>query len=355
MCESVSCTVSLLPASTKCPLRNFNVSLDDHPSAIFSSAGGVLHSPVYGVTVYIPAGAILQEEQVEVSFRLVTEEGKIRRFVFNSPFKGSILCSGMFEFNAKSVSEAAKFNEFHSDVWIKLPHCLSFIGGSLKDYSSAVVVSDSGGQVEVETQALFSEGYSYVNLPVRHFSNYGVQHVQRRFTWSARHHRGKANVSMSKLANDFRKLSLSSECQSGGTSSSGNSPITQGRHLRQAMTRSSSLTSGSSSDRQALYAEVKTVTNRSFDQPTTRRELVHQRAMTPDGADDDDTMDVDTPRVQEHKDCHSSLDQELLHGASMSLYACVYQPVNRHTCTEWTADIVFAPLLPQAVNVSMKL
>ena len=354
MCESVSCTVSLLPASTKCPLWNFNVSLDDHPSAIFSSAGGVLYSPVYGVTVYIPAGAILGEEQVEVSFRLVTEEGKIRRFVFNSPFKYSILCSGMFEFNTKPVSEGAKFSEFHSDVWIKLPHCLSFIEGSLKDYSSAVVVSDSGGQVEVETQALFSEGYSYVNLPVRHFSNYGVQHVQRRFTWSARHHRGKANVSMFKLVNDFRKLSLFSECQSGGTSSSRNSPIIQGRQLRQAMTRSSSLASGSSSDRQALYAEVKTVTSRSFEQPTTRRELVHQHAMTPDGADDD-TMDVDTPYVQEHKDCHSSLDQELLHGASISLYACVYQPVNRHTRTEWTADIVFTPLLPQALNVSMKL
>ena len=290
---------------------------------------------------------------MEVSFRLVTEEGKIRRFIFNSPFKGSILCSGMFEFNAKPVSEGAKFSEFHSDVWIKLPHCLSFIGGSLKDYSSAVVVSDSGGQVEVETQALFSEGYSYVNLPVRHFSNYGVQHVQRRFTWSAKHHRSIVNVSMSKLANDLRKLSLSSGCQSCGTSSY--SPITQGRHIRQALTRSSSLTSGSSSDRQALYAEVKTVTSRSFEQPTTRRELVHQRAMTPDGADDDDTMDVDVPRVQEHKDCHSSLDQELLHGASISLYACVYQPVNRHTHTDWTADIVFAPLLPQAVNVSMKL
>ena len=90
MCESVSCTVSLLAASTKCPLRNFSVSLDDHPSAIFFSAGGVLHSPVYGVTVYIPAGAILGEEQVEVSFRLVTEEGKIQRFIFNSPFKGSM-------------------------------------------------------------------------------------------------------------------------------------------------------------------------------------------------------------------------------------------------------------------------
>ena len=354
MCESVSCTVSLLPASPKCPLRNFNVSLDDHPSANFSSAGGVLYSPVYGVAVYIPAGAILEEEQVEVSFRLVTEERKIRRFVFNSPFKGSILCSGVFEFNTKAVSEGAKFSEFHSDVWIKLPHCLSFIEGSLKDYSSAVVVSDSEGEVEVETQALFSEGYPYVNLPVRHFSNYGVLHVQRRFTWSAKHHRGKANVSMSKLANDFRKLSLSSGCQSGGTSSSGNSPITQSKHIQQAMTRSSSLTSSSSSHGQSLYAEVKTVTSRSFEQPTTRRELVHQRAVMPDSADDD-TMDVDAPCVQEHKDCHSSLDQELLHGASMSLYACVYQPVNRHTRTEWTADIVFAPLLPQAVNVSMKL
>ena len=336
--------------STNYPSRKFNVSLDDNPSAIFSSSGGVLYSPVYGVMVYIPAGAILGEDQVEVSFRLVTEEGKIRRFLAKSSFEGSILCSGVFQFEAKYVRapEGANSVKFHSDVWIKLPHCLSFIEGSLKDYSSAVVVSDSRGEVEVETQALFSKGYPYVSLPVRHFTNYGV--LRRRLTFPAKHHPGKANVSkhsVLKLASNLEKLTLSAS----GTN--GSSPITQGRHIRQTLTRSSSLTSDHSTHRQALCAEVKATTSRSFDQPATKQGLGHQHGMMVNPADDD-TMDVDALDVQEQNDSRSSFNQELLHGASMSLYACVYQPVNRHTCTEWTADIVFAPLLPQSLNVSSR-
>ena len=137
------CTTSLLPASTKYPSHNFNISLNDKPMATFSSPGGALYSPVYGLTVYIPAGAILGQEQAEVSFRLVTDEAEIRKFLFHSPFEGSVLCSGVFEFEARlgDAPNGEEFVKFHSDVWIELPHCLSFINGSLKDYSSAVVVS----------------------------------------------------------------------------------------------------------------------------------------------------------------------------------------------------------------------
>ena len=337
------CTTSLLPASTKYPSRNFNASLDDKPMATFSSPGGALYSPVFGVMVYIPAGAILGQEQVEVSFQLVTDEAEIQEFLFHSPFEGSVLCSGVFEFEAKLVDapNGEEFVKFHSDVWIKLPHCLSFINSSLKDYSSAVVISERRGKLEVETQALFSDGYPYVNLPVRHFSKFGVEHVQQRFNFPAKHYPGKVpNVSkhsMFKLTNDLQKLSLSSSCENGDTPKS---PIVKGRHIRQAVTRSSSLTSDRPLGGQTLLAEVRAITSRSIEQPATL-----------DPADED-LMDVDTPDVQDQNDCHSSLDQELLHGASMSLYACVYQPVNRHTCTEWTADIVFTPLLPQALNVS---
>ena len=100
-------------------------------------------------------------------------------------------------------------------------------------------------------------------------------------------------------------------------------------------------------DRQAPLAEVKATTSRSLEQQASL-EQVYQQSLD----SDDDTMDVDAPDVQKQKDDHSSLDQELLHGASIALYACVYQPVNRHTHAEWTADIVFTPLLPQALNVS---
>ena len=113
---------------------------------------------------------------MEVSFQLVTAEAEIREFLSHVMFEGSVVCSRVFEFEAKLVEapEGAKLDEFRSDVWIELPHCLLFIDGSLKDYSSAVVVSDSRGEVAVETQALFSEGYPYVNLPVRHFSRFCV-------------------------------------------------------------------------------------------------------------------------------------------------------------------------------------
>ncbi len=299
--------------------------------------------------VYIPAGAILGEEEVEVSFRLVTEETEIREFLSSPLLEGSVLCSGLFEFEAKVgySPNIVKVDKFHTDVWIELPHCLSFIEGSLKDYSSAVVVSDSRGKVEVETQALFSEGYPYVNLPVCHFSRFCVQYVQRRFTWSAKRHLGRANASkhlLPKLFYYLRKLSLSSGYESGDSPQFVESPIAQGKQIQSTL-----LTPYSPSGKQVLFTEVKPATT-SFPEQPMSQELVHQQSVDTD----DDMMDVDTPIVQEHNGCHSSLDQELLHGASMSLYACVYQPVNRHTRTEWTADIVFAPLLPQALNVSLQ-
>ena len=305
--------------------------------------------------MYIPAGAILGEDQVEVSFRLVTEEGKIRRFLAKSSFEGSILCSGVFQFEAKYVraQEGAQFDAFLCDVWIELPHCLSFTKGSLKDYSSAVVVSDSRGEVGVETQALFSEGYPYVNFPVHHFSRFCVSHSpKKRFTWSAKHHPGKANASkrvhsVSKLFSDLQRLSLSSGNDSGDSPISIESPIARGNHFQRAASQSAMFATYSPPDRRALLAEVKATTSRSFEQPA-RLELVRQQSLDLD----DDMMDIDAPGVQEPNDSRISRDQELLHGASMSLYACVYQPMNRHTLKEWMADIVFIPLLPQALNVS---
>ena len=344
------------PPTPSLPPFKYHYSLNDNPSAIFSSTGGVLYSPVYGVMVYIPAGAILEEEQVEVSFQVATEETEVHKFLSLVMLEGSVLCSAVFEFEVKLTSSPNRTNfdvvKFHSDVWIELPHCLSFIGGSLKDYSSAVVVSERRGKVEVETQALFSEGYPYVNLPVRHFSKFSVQHVQRRFTWPAKHHPSKllnaSKHSVYKLSSDLRQLSLSSSYKSGDFPMLVESPSTQSRYIRQAVTRSSLLTSYSPPGREALLAEVRSTTSRSLEQPA-RLELACLQSVDPA---DEDFMDVDTPDVQDQNDCHSSLDQELLHGASMSLYACIYQPVNRHTCTEWTADIVFTPLLPQALNVS---
>ena len=313
--------------------------------------------------MYIPAGAILGKEQVKVSFRLVVEEAEIQEFLSHSMFEGSVLCSGVFEFEAKLVDapDGEEFNKFHSDVWIELPHCLSFKESSLKDYSTAFVVSERRGKVEVEEQALFSEGYPYVNLPVRHFSKFCVHRKQQSFAWPMKLHIGKVpkssaskcTMSMSILASDLQKLSLSSSYESEDSPSYklSESPITKVRHVREALTRSSSLASEDSPlDRQAILAEVKLTSSKSLDQPA-RVQLVRQHAVAVDPADSNE-MDVDPPGVQDQSVCYSSLDRELLHGASMSLYVCVYQPMSRHKCSEWTADIVFTPLLPQALDVS---
>ena len=299
--------------------------------------------------MYIPAGAILGEEQVEVFFRLVTDNTANRIFLSQSMFEGSVLCSGVFEFEAKLVdnSDGEEFSKFHSDVWIELPHCLSFKGGSLKDYSTAFVVSERRGKVEVEEQALFSEGYPYVNLPVRHFSKYRVQRTQQTFTPPVRHRPGRlANARkhpMTTLVSDLHKLSLSDSFEKEDSPKLAESPVTKARHMRETLSQSSSHSSEDSSS--AVLAEVRSTTGRSLGQ------LVHQHAVAVDPADGDE-MDVDPPGVQDQSVCYSSLDRELLRGARMSLYVCVYQPLNRHKCSEWTAEIVFTPLLPQALDVS---
>ena len=308
--------------------------------------------------MYIPAGAILGEEQVEVSFRLVKEEVEVQKCLSQSMFEGSVLCSGVFEFEANLVNptDGKEFDRFHSDVWIELPHCLSFKNSSLKDYSTAFVVFKRKGKVEVEEQALFSEGYPYVNLPVRHFSKYYVQHAQQSFTRPAKHHTGKApkfsasKCTMSTLVSDLQKLSLSSSYKNGDSPKLAESPITNVRHMREAVTQSSSHASEDSLlDQRALLAEVKYTTSNFLEQAALRDlHLAHQNVSPEDG----DDMEVDPPDEQNQRDCCSSLDRELLHGASMSLYVCVYQPLNRHKCSEWTADIVFTPLLPQALDVS---
>ena len=321
------CTLFCVELATLPPFK-YHCPLDDHPSAIFSSAGGVLYSPVYGVMVYIPAGAILGEEQVKVSFRLVTEEAEVREFLSSPLLEGSVLCNGVVEFEAQFVDapDGVKFDKFHTDVWIELPHCLSFGGGSLNDYSRAFVVSDSKGKVEVETQALFSEGYPYVNLPVRHFSKFYVADSPKKRFPPALHVR-KA----------LPKLNASDSLEKYPASSSPQSCLKQLKKAAQT-----SAASPSAEERRRLYNEAKRVSSEASAEET-RQALIRQDASA--NLCDEDAMEVDPPAS------NTSLQQEDPSAPALSLVVCVCQPADRHKRDRWTADIVFAPLLPKTLKV----
>ena len=309
---STHCATVLLcspPRPWLCP------PLDDHPSAIFSSAGGVLYSPDYGVTVYIPAGAILEEEQVEVSFRLVTEEAEVQEFLSSPLLEGSVLCSGVVEFEAKLVDapDEVKFDKFQFDVWIELPHCLSFRGGSLNDYSRASVMSDSKGKVKVETQALFSEGYPFANLPVRHFSRFCVMDLPK------------------------KRLALKYPASS--------SPQSCFKQLKKAAQTSAA--SLSADKKRRLYFEMKKASSEALAEEK-RQALIRQD--TSANLSDQDAMEVDPP-APAGTASNTSLQQEDPSAPALSLMACVFQPADRHELDRWKADIVFAPLLPKALKV----
>ena len=323
------------------PPFKYHCTLNDNPSAIFSSSGGVLYSPVYGVMVYIPAGAILGEDQVEVSFQLVTAEAEIREFLSHVMFEGSVVCSGVFEFEAKLVEapEGANFAEFHSDVWIELPHCLSFIDGSLKDYSSAVVISDSRGKVAIENQALFSEGYPYVNLPVRHFSRFCVVHSpKKRFSTS----RGETTVSH--LRRYMQKMSLSSSIKDDQFAT----PHTQSKQLKQWMMESA--THSTAEEKKLRYIETKKASSEASAEEQQRQRLICQDASA--NLSDEAAMEVDPP-ASISSATSASLQQEDFNVLStkLSIMARVCQPEERNQWEWWTARIVFALHLPETYEV----
>ena len=310
------------------PPFKYHYPLDNHPSAIFSSAGGVLYSPVYGVMVYIPAGAILGEEQVEVSFRLVTEEAKIQELLSSPLLEGSVLCSGVVEFEAKFVDapDGVKFDEFHTDVWIELPHCLSFRNCSQNDNFRAFVVSDSRGKVEVETQALFSEDYPYVNLPVRHFSRFYVTDSPKK----------KFKTPKDEAAVSHLRMSMQRLCLSNGMHNEQfASPHTHSKQLKQRVTESS--TYSTAAERRSRNIEI-------------RKTLTQLGPCASLSDIDENVMEVDPPAPASIA-YNTSLQQEDHNAPALSLMACVCQPADRHERDRWTADIVFAPLLPKALKV----
>ena len=321
--------------TTMPPLPPFNCPLDDHPSAIFSSAGGVLHSPGNGVTVYIPAGAILEEEQVEVSFRLVTEEAEVREFLSHVMFKGSVVCSGVFEFEAKFVDapDGVEFVKFQSDVWIELPHCLSFGGCSPKDYSTAFVMSDSRGEMEMEAQALFSKGYPYVNLPVRHFSKFCVVHSpKKRFTPAL--HARKA----------LPKLNVSRSLEKYPANDSTTEQVKKAVQTLAA--------SPSADEKRRLYFEMKKASSEASAEEK-RQALIRQDASA--NLSDQDVMEVDPP-APAGTASNTSLQQEdltvqSLNVPKMAVMVCTYEPRGRSKLNQWSARIVFAPHLHNTYQV----
>ena len=355
-------TPSLPPFKYHCPL-------DDNPSAIFSSIGGVLYSPVYGVTVYIPAGAILGEEQVEVSFRLVMEEAEIEEFLSHPVFEGSMVCSAVFEFKAKLVDapDGKKLGDFRSDVWVEIPHCLSFGGYSLKDYSTAFVVSERRGKVEVEEQALFSEGYPYVNLPVRHFSKFcAIDAPKKRFGTTKKQTAvsrvRKRLTSAFCVRESLHKQSISDSFDSDKSGS----PHVRCKKVKQEVMESA--TCSSAAEKRTTFIEMKNTSSEASVKESNeasveeqRQALVRQdahvdqvllRQDASNGCGDEEAMEVDQC-APVNTASSTALQQEPVNETSayLSIIACVCQPVGRDKMERWMAEIVLVPLLPKALKV----
>ena len=265
---------------------------------------------------------------MEVSFRLVTEEAEIRELLSSPLLEGSILCSGVVEFEAKFVDapDGVKFDEFHTDVWIELPHCLSFINCLQNDYFRAFVVSDSRGKVEVETQALFSEGYPYVNLPVCHFSRFCVTDSPKK----------KFKTTKDETAVSHLRMLMQSLCLSNGIDNDQLPPhSTLSKQLKQRVTESS--TYSTATERRSRNIEI-------------RKTLIQLGPCASLRDIDENVMDVDPP-APAGTASSTSLQQEDPSAPALSLVACVCQPTDRHERDRWMADIVFAPLLPKALKV----
>ena len=341
------------------PAFKYHYPFDDNSLPNFSST--VVYSPGYGVTVYIPAGAILGKEQVEVSLRLVTEQAEIKVFLSHSMFEGSVLCSGVHEFEAKLVGapDDVEFSKFHSDVWIEFPHCLSFGGCSPKDYSTAFVVSESRGKVEVEEQALFSEGYPYVNLPVRHFSKFCVIHtLKKRFGTTRRQNTvslvRKRLTTASCVSESLHKLSISDSFDSDKSGS----PHARHKKVKQEVMESA--TCSSAAEKRTTFIEMNSTSSEASveeqRQALVRQDahahqvLLHQDAS--DGCGEEDAVEVDQ-RAPVNTASSAVLQQESVNKTSayLSTIACICQPVGRDKMERWMTEIVLVPLLPRALKV----
>ena len=103
--------------------------------------------------------------------------GRESLYSLRSFFPGSILCSRVFEFEAKIVNSEEKDNElttFLEDVWIELPHCIDIPHVCSSKKYIPCVLSETNGKVQTELSAIFSPGYPYVNIPVRHFTRFAA-------------------------------------------------------------------------------------------------------------------------------------------------------------------------------------
>ena len=293
--------------------------------------------------MYIPAGAILGEERVEVSFRLITDEAEIKEFLSHPVFEGSVVCSAVLGFKAKLVDapDGKKLGDFRSDVWVEFPHCLSFGGYSLKDYSTAFVVSERRGKVEVEEQALFSEGYPYVNLPVRQFCKFCVAHLPKR-RFRVHMCTTKRQVAVSRVKKAMKKVD-DSESISNEPSAS---PCAHSRQQKQRMMEPSTSVNGAG-ERSGYVSNEKKKTRSKGSVDNKRQAFIHQDSS---GNHSVDAVDVYQPAPVSTASC-ATLQQEPLNTASVSVMACVCQPVGRHKMERWTAEIIFAPLLHKALKV----
>ena len=277
--------------------------------------------------MYVPNGAVSAKKTVTISFFNVT--GREPLYNLCSFIPGSIVCSRVFEFEAKIVNSEDKVDEFLEDVWIELPHCIEIpYFCSSKNYIPCVL-SETNGKVHTELSAIFSPGYPYVNIPVQHFT---------RFAAVLRPHRKFPPEGPIKSSSIF--------------------PSPHVRHSSVGRTLSREL-GGSQSLRTSSCPTSKQV-----------RTLVQQSSHSPQSspittrAQSDDPAPLSQPATQSGRDelvvgSYSTLQLDSANNQDTSgdnfikLWLYLLQPRNRSQMTRWKANIVLLQNFPGIREVSL--
>ena len=299
-------------------------------SASFTASGGTLYCPYRGVTVYVPNGAVSAKKTVMISFFNVT--GRELLYSLCSFFPGSILCSRVFEFEAKIVNSEDKdieFTTFLEDVWIELPHCIEIpYFCSSKNYIPCVL-SEKNGKVQTELSAIFSPGYPYVNIPVQHFTRFAtVLRPHRKFPPE-----GPIKGSFVFSSPHLRHPSV-------------------GRTLSRELEGSQSLRTSSCPTSKQVQTLVQQSSHSPQSSPITTR------------AQSDDPAPLSQPATQSGRDelvvgSYSTLQLDSANSQDTSgdnfikLWLCLLQPRNRSQMTRWKANIVLLQDFPGIYGVSL--
>jgi hypothetical protein len=297
---------------------------DEPTSHLFTNSGGSLHCLCHGVSIHVPAGAIAPGESVRILLRNVTEGEVLHRL--SSFYANSILCSQVFEFEAKRFcgGEEVNFITFRRDIWIEMPHCAHIPSAS--SAHMLCVLSERSGIVEPVPEALFSPGYPYVNFPTCHFTRYTISLQQPRKFIPA-YPRRSAEAMSSRQAGLSKKISASDR--------KGGSP----RLMHSALSSQPVRKVPGQHPQPPSFSPALSSTQSESSAPLSQQAVQKQRDELVTG---NESLNHLTSAFSQNK-----LEEE----PSLNLVMCLLQPKNRSREQNWEAHIVFLQFLPNVLEI----